>query len=318
MGASRRFFVSMWIVALLPMAPVPALAATSDIATNDRQSLAGPDIDHRLSVPGRVEVEIRADRGNIRLKTGKAGEVLLRGNLGSGVDHVELRRDGRWLRLEVVPKNAAPGTPLELTSKLEITLPANSDLQIEGPAVELDITGQLGKVNLRTLSGQVRLGQGDIAELQVQTISGAITTQGLKSPRAVLRSAAGTIEIGGSFEELSAHSAESPLVVKATISDEALLESGQGLVTFAGELGPVARLVVHTQGGEARLQLPAGLEGHFSFSSFEGELENRLTEGPATGFANPGPRRNQSYRHGQAARRVEVETFDGKISVLPR
>lgn len=321
MWASRRIFELMGVLAFLPLLSPSAFSAAADEATPGRLSLVGPSLDHRQEVPKRAEIEIRVDRGTIRLTTGQAGVVHVRGSLGSGVDHLELRRDGRWLRLAVIPKKAPPGTLLELTCNLELTIPAESDLQIEGPAVDLDIGGQLGKVDLRTLTGQVRLGQGEIAELKVQTISGAIHTRDLKSPRAVLRSAAGALVIGGAFEELEAHSAESPLEVDAAISDEVLLESGQGRVLFAGELGPVARLVVRTQGGEARLVLPAGLEGHFSFSSFEGELENRLAAGvpgAAAGFAGQGLRRQQSYTHGKAARRVEVETFDGKISLLPR
>ena len=321
MWASRRIFELMGVLGCLPILALTAGTAAANETTPGRLSLVGPSLDHRQEVPKRAEVEIRVDRGTIQLKTGQAGVVHVRGSLGSGVDHLELRRDGRWLRLAVIPQKAPPGTILELTSDLELTIPVDSDLQIEGPAVDLEIGGRLGKVDLRTLTGEVRIGQGEIAELKVQTISGAISTRDLKSPRADLRSAAGAIHLGGVFEELAVHSAESPIEVNAAVSDEVLLESSQGQVLFAGELGPVARLRVHTQGGEARLVLPAGLEGHFTFSSFEGELENRLAagaEGATVGFAGQGLRRQQSYTHGTAARRVEVETFDGKISLLPR
>ncbi len=134
------------------------------------------------------------------------------------------------------PKDAPPGTPLELASELTLELPSGSDLTIEGPAVEIDIAGITGKIDVRTLSGPVLLG-GSPAAVEVQTIGGPITTAaGFACPLTVLRSVAGALELGGSFEELTARTADAPLRVTAKVSDEAKLESGQGRVGFEGEL----------------------------------------------------------------------------------
>jgi hypothetical protein len=275
--------------------------------------IAGPAVDHRQKFGGRAEVELRMDRGSLTVRAGGTGEVRLRGRLGAEVEGVEVKHEGNWLRFEVQPQDAPPGTPQQLDSELELELPAGSDLVVEAPAAAIAISGEIGKVDLRTLSGTVRLA-GKAAAAEVQTISGGITTTGeFVCPLTVLRSVAGLLELDGRFEELNARTADSLLRMKGKVSDEAKLESGQGEVRFEGELGPASRLIVNTLGGPARLLLPPDLEGHFQVSSFEGELDNRL--GP--GFDRKGLRRHKEWRRGEAPRRIEVETFYGKISLLP-
>lgn len=296
-------------LAFLLFAPGPPAAAESE-----RTLLTGPTVDHRQRLGGRAEVEVRMDRGKLVVRGGAAGEARSRARLGKEVAGLEVKHEGNWLRYEVKPKDSPPGTFLELDSELELDLPAGSDLVVEGPAVEIRVEGLTGKIDLRTLSGPVVLA-GRPAQVEVQTISGPITTaEGFSCAFAVLRSVAGPIELAGSFEELNARTADAPLRVKAAISDEALLESGNGPVTFEGELSEVARLRISTMGGEARILLPRETAGHFAISSFEGELENGL--GP--GFARGGLRRSSSWQRGEAPRRIEVETFFGKIAVLPR
>ncbi len=283
-------------------------------AEAERTLLAGPTIDHRQKLGGRAEVEVRMDRGKLVVRGGASGEARSHAQLGKEVAGLEVKHEGNWLRYEVKPKDSPPGTFLELDSELTLDLPAGSDLIVEGPAVAISIEGLTGRIDVRTLSGSVSL-SGHPAQVEVQTISGPITTgEGFACSNAVLRSAAGKIELAGNYEELNARTAEAPLRVTATISDEALLESGNGPVTFEGELSPVARLRISTMGGEARLLLSAETEGHFLMSSFEGDLENRL--GPA--FGRGGVRRSSTWQKGEAPRRIEVETFFGKIAVLPR
>lgn len=307
-------FRSTWPLCLAAAFVLSAPGAAPAAAEAERTLLPGPSAEHRQPLGGRAEVEVRMDRGKLVVRGGAAGEARARATLGGQVAGLEVKHEGNWLRYEVKPAEAPPGTPMELDSQLEIDLPAGSDLTVEGPAVDIVVEGLTGKIDLRTLSGAVRL-DGQPAQVEVQTISGPITTQAsFACALTVLRSVAGALELAGRFEELNARTADSRLRVTATISDEALLESGNGLVSFAGELSPVARLRVNTLGGEARLELPRELEGHFLVSSFEGELENGL--GP--GFARSGLRRSSSWQRGEAPRRVEVETFYGKIAVLPR
>ncbi len=213
---------------------------------------------------------------------------------------LDVQRQGHWLRFVVTPKDGPPGTPLELESELTLELPPGSDLAVEGPAVEVRIEGLAGAIDVRTLNGPVHLA-GKPAKVEVQTISGPITTGAdFECPWTVLRSVTGALELGGRFEELTARTADSLLRVTATISDEARLESAHGEVRFEGELGPVAKLYVQTMGGEARLLLARELEGHFSVSSFQGQLDNAL--GPA--FDREGLRRLSTWqRHGRPAGR---------------
>ena len=303
----RFRFLPLWSAAF-------AFAISGAAAEVQQQMLTGPAVEHRQKVGGRAEVEIRMDRGKLVVRGGAAGEARATAQLGADVAGLQLKHEGNWLRYEVKPKESPPGTFLALDSELTLDLPAGSDLIIEGPAVEIEIAGIGGKIDVRTLSGPVKLA-GSPARVEVQTISGPITTSAdFTCPVTVLRSVAGKVELNGKFEELNARTADSLLRMTGAVSDEALLESGDGTVSFEGELGPVARLRVSTMGGEARLLLPRALEGHFLVSSFEGELENGL--GPA--FARPGLRRRSQWQAGKAARQIEVETFHGKISMLPR
>lgn len=311
MRSSRLF--SFCLVSICLAAALPGSSLSAAAADTTRTLLAGPAVDHRQKFGGRAEIELRMDRGSLTVRAGGSGEVRLRGRLGAEVAGVEVKHRGNWLRLEVQPQAAPPGTPQELDSELELELPAGSDLTVEAPAAAIAISGEIGKVDLRTLSGTVRLA-GKAAGVEVQTTSGGITTTAdFECPLTVLRSVAGPLELDGRFEELNARTADSRLRVTGAVSDEARLESGQGEVRFEGELGPFSRLVVNTLGGPANLLLAPELEGHFAASSFEGDLDNRL----GAGWGRQGLRRHKEWRKGEAARRIEVETFYGKISLLP-
>lgn len=257
-----------------------------------------------------ADIEIKIARGRVVVHGGEGREIRLRARLGAGVEALEVRRADQWLAFAI--EAPIEGSLVEMRSELEIWLPAASTLDVAAPAADVEIEGIAGKVTVRTLSGTLGL-RGAPSDVFAQSTSGAFALD-VVCPVVVVKNVAGAVRIAGAIEELRVETVSGKLDVEAAVGEEAHLATAEGEIEVRGEIGEVARLGVETLNGVARLRLPAAIEGRFRLRSFQGELVNEL--GPA--FERSGLRREVSWQQGRSARRVEVETFAGRIELLRR
>jgi hypothetical protein len=257
-----------------------------------------------------ADVEIKIARGRVVVHGGEGREIRLRARLGAGVEALEVRRADQWVAFAVEAPIEGPTD--DMASELEVWLPAASTLDVAAPAADVEIEGVAGKVAVRTLSGALVL-RGAPSDVFAQSTSGAFALD-VVSPLVMVKNVAGAVRIAGAIEELRVETVSGRLDLEAAVGDEAHLATAEGEIEVRGEIGEVARLRVETLNGIARLRLPAALEGRFHLRSFQGELVNEL--GPA--FERPGPRREVRWQQGRSPRRIEVETFAGRIELLRR
>ncbi len=253
-----------------------------------RVSLEGGEVDVTTRGGGGVEVELVALRDNEITKKAIAEARLELQDRGSSQDVVvELKRKSGLL----VGRGPKVG--------VRIVCPHGSDLTLRAGSADLDVSGELGAVDVKTASGSVSL--EDVAALSVSTASGDVRVRNVAGATDV-HTASGDAAIHRSGGLLTANLVSGDLLVDEAAAGFALSTvSGEVRVHAAGGGGMRAQSV----SGDVRLAIRPGELLKIDASSVSGTMRSELavedTPPPADGA---GP-----------VRELHVRTISGDLQI---
>ncbi|TWI04529.1 putative adhesin [Luteimonas cucumeris] len=269
---------------------------------------AAKPIDETRPLDPRGRVEISNVKGRIEVRVWDKPEVHIGGSLGDGVERFEIEGDRNHLEIDVrYPNNSGNSEPTTLLLKV----PTLASLDIDGVAVDVDVSGTAGaQLDIDSVSGGVAVAgaprradiesvSGDLdltlntPEVSAQSVSGDINLRGrLVNGEIDTESVSGSIEIDSRGERLRRVSA-------STVS---------GDMTIRASLADGGRIDTETVSGDVSIIMPKNLSARVSGQSFSGDLEapnaniNRAKYGPGADF-------EQSY--GKGSGEIRMETFSG-------
>jgi Putative adhesin len=235
-----------------------------------------------FDTPGGVTLEIRLPAGHVTVKTadvpsteveliphGRRGEEALeqivvsaREQPGGHVVSVEQRDRFRW-----GPISINWGHEVEI----RITCPLGSDLRFDGASCDLGAAGQFGKVEAKTASGDLRLGEIS-GKLQAKTASGDVSVQVVEAEAAVV-TVSGDVELGRVDAALNTRTVSGTVELGVVRAPVAVATTSGDVAVRAVERGEVR---VQTVSGEARLGVAEGTAVWLDASSVSGELRSEL------------------------------------------
>jgi hypothetical protein len=239
---------------------------------------------HRFPVgAGPHAVEIRNATGSITVEAAEgADEYLVEVEpLDSAaeqlVDRVDLFLVGSRLRVQTPDRRLLRTPPFAV----RVTVPPGTDARVAAFSADVELRGQLGRVQLTTASGDSAV--ESCAELQLRTASGD----------ARVGRVAGRATVGSASADVRIESAGRGVEVR-TASGDVEVGSAAGAVSIAtasGDVG-VRRLSggsaqVKTMSGDVALGVAPGLRVWLDLSSVSGRMESELDgdddagEGPA-------------------------------------
>jgi Toastrack DUF4097 len=235
-----------------------------------------------FDTPGLVALEIRLPAGHVTVNTadtpstdvellshGDRGEEALeqilvsaREQPGGHVVSVEQRERFRWGPISINRRHEV---------EVRITCPLGSDLRFDGASCDLGAAGRFGKVEAKTASGDLRLGEIS-GKLQAKTASGGVSVQAIEAEGAVV-TVSGDVELGRVDAALNTR----------TVSGDVELAVVRAPVTIATTSGDVAvravergEVRIQTVSGEARVGVGEGTAVWLDASSVSGELRSEL------------------------------------------
>jgi DUF4097 and DUF4098 domain-containing protein YvlB len=175
--------------------------------------------------------------------------------------------------------------------RIKLELPAGSRVEITTVTGSIDVSGALGEVRARTMSGRVT--SAGPREADVETIDGPVKV-GDAEGNVRVHTIAGAVSVDGSGPALQAE-----------------VETSSGQVDVRGLCGKGCRIDVDTVSGEVRLGLDSRSSFGLRFTSHSGKLRDR---GASTGG-------NDAWTDaawGAGEGRIECETFSADAIVTAR
>jgi DUF4097 and DUF4098 domain-containing protein YvlB len=229
-----------------------------------------------FQVSGPVELEVQTHSGDIIVRSGSAGSVIVVGKIFVGdhwlsgdrhadvsdiEQHPPLRQDGNRIHVDYV--NAR-----NISVNYEITVPADTTIRTRSGSGDQIIEGTRGNADLQSGSGDMKLAR-IVGEIRLQTGSGDVQAREISGP---VRGGTGSGNI--ELEETSAgdvdlHTGSGNITARG-VQGAFRAEAGSGDITAEGT--QAGTWGIRTGSGNVRVRLPANAAFDADISTNSGTL----------------------------------------------
>ena len=271
-------------------------------------------IDRKVAADADGEVVISNVSGSIDVRGWDRNEVRVTGDLGSGVERLDLETSGgRTVVKVVLPR----GNSHDGEADIEVSVPRNSSVEVSAVSADVSSRGVLGTQRLKSVSGEVT---ADIAgdESEVRSVSGDVTVRGSGKPmRLRVSSVSGNLDLTNAAGSLDVVTVSGDARVQMDDTSEVRGRTTSGTLEVRGKLTRDARVDVEGVSGDIMLRLSA--PGGFSteIESFSGDIEGCLA-GNVERVSKYGPGVRLNIRTVEAGARVRAKTLSGDIDICDR
>jgi DUF4097 and DUF4098 domain-containing protein YvlB len=273
---------------------------------------ASRNFDKVVSADARGVVEISNTAGSIEVSGWDRPEVSVRGDIGEGVERVDVTSEGGRTQVRVV----LPGhSARDGEATLHVQVPKASELHITAVSAETTVTGVQGLQRLNAVSGDVST---EIAgsDLELKTVSGSVKVKGHgQSARLYLSTVSGDVHLEHGAGDLEMSTVSGSLGVTLDAARSVRVRTTSGDVSFTGKLTRGGSFEASSVSGD--LNIRAGADGGYAYelSSFSGDIENcfgaKSDKGGYVGHSLAGTL-------GGGAGHVRLKTMSGDIELCDR
>jgi DUF4097 and DUF4098 domain-containing protein YvlB len=294
----------------------------------------GGTFEKSLTVTGPLALEIQNGSGDVRISTGPAGQVQVRGEFEVNAAPWESTH-----RIAEEFKNSPPieqqgnsiriGRTRELWRRVRvnytIVVPADTELRAGTGSGDIIVRGPRGLARLRSGSGnieagdlgneaEVETGSGDIrlnniaGRVRAQTGSGDLTFEGVGGELRA-ETGSGNIRVNRPGGAVKAKTGSGEIEIRGAQADVAV-QTGSGNLTVDGSPPPQAFWDIRTGSGDIRLNVPADA----SFTLVAHAREKRVDLGIPLEVTERSSRQLRG-RAGKGEARIVVETSSGTVEI---
>ncbi|MFH1763977.1 MAG: DUF4097 family beta strand repeat-containing protein [Gemmatimonadota bacterium] len=267
-----------------------------------------------LQVNGASRLELESFRGEVVVRTWDRDAVQIKAE-HSDSHSVRIRRSGSTITVE---PEIERGRGFAHEVDFQITVPRGFDLNIEGVALNVDIQGTEGRIEVTTVHGPIRV-QGGRGTISLESVNGAIHVEGAQADLDVTGVAGGVTILNCSGDVL-AESVGGSLTLEGITSSDVEIGTVGGTLRYEGSIEDGGNYNFGSHGGQIWLYLPANINAQVDALTLAGDIEvsypGAPTE-PTRGEGFPGLREKKlSFELGTGSARIRVETFGGTVHIL--
>jgi len=250
-----------------------AVLTTVALASNSPQGT----FEKTLQVSGPVDLEVLTHSGDVTVRAGGSGSVVIRGKIFVGdrwlrgsrqndVQEIEknppIRQEGNSIHVDYVAMH-------DISVDYEITVPADTTIRSHSGSGDQTIEGTRGNADIQTGSGDVRLANLT-GEIRLQTGSGDVRAHEISGP---VKGGAGSgdIEIEETGQgDVDLHTGSGNIHVRG-VQGGFHGEAGSGDITAEGT--QTGAWEIHTGSGNVRIHLPSNSAFDADISTSSGTIE---------------------------------------------
>lgn len=282
-------------------------------------ALATTPINETRPLAATGQVSIDNVKGRIVVRTWDRPEVQVRGQLGEGVEKLEVSGSAEALRIEVrYPQSQGGwfgwgGGGDAGESLLDVTLPRTASVEVSAVSADVDVSGVAGRwLQLESVSGDVRVRDSRPGQAQVESVSGDLDLE-LDSRDTSVDSVSGDVQLRGALQgEVRIETVSGNASLVAQTLDELRLSTVSGDGRLQAGLAPAGSLRADSVSGQLGLVLPADTSARLRLESFSGRISSPVGTVVTEKY---GPGSHLDARLGSGSADIRVESFSGDIQV---
>ena len=283
-------------------------------------ALAGTPIDQTRPLNANGEVHIENIKGSITVRTWARPEVQIRGELGKGVEKLDISGDSRSLDIEVKYPNSRGGWGMwggddrSEPTRLEVTLPQRASVDIESVSADVDVQQMAGrKLEISSVSGNIVATASSPGEARFENVSGDITLR-ITSPSVHVESVSGDVKLSGGLDgEVSMETVSGNLELGARSLSLLKTSTVSGDASLRTALKPDATVKAETLSGTLSLALPRSTGARVHVETFSGDIDSPAGK---VDREEHGPGKSLDTRLGDGSGDIHLESFSGDVKIV--
>lgn len=280
----------------------------------------GTSFEKKIPVDPHGVVDISNVAGKIEVSAWDNPEVEVRGEIGPGVDKVDVTTErGRTSIRVYVPNH----TFRSASADLRIRVPRDSELDISGVSAEVVTSDVEGTLQVKTVSGDVKADvYGRSAE--IKTVSGDVVLRGRGRGSSFsdvhISTISGNIRVDRTGGDLEATSVSGDMTIRLEPSRNVRVRTTSGDLGFEGKLARGASVDAETVSGDLTVRAVPESGMDYEVSTFSGDIRNCMgAEAERVSKYGPGRRLNGTRGNGGADEaRVRLKTMSGDVELCDK
>lgn len=260
--------------------------------------------DTTLAVRQGGTLSIETFGGRVAVRTWDRAEVRIQAAHGPNT-RVNVRQSGGNVTTEVASRAGMPVTNL----RMDVLVPRNYSVRLEGVNLSADITGVRGSVEIENVDGALRL--RDVAgQVRIETVSGPLQMDDVAGSVAVtaVNQSVSMNRVRGS---ISAETVNGSVVIRESDADTISISTVNGFIEYDGAVRDGGRYFLGTHNGRITMSVPEHANARIHVAATTGKVE------AAFPVALGGSSRDSfTFTVGTGSARVELESFNGTIRLV--
>ena len=308
-GLQYRWLAPLSLL-LLPTLALPSMTLAAGDAT------AGSPVDQKLDASGTTAVAITNVAGRLVVVGTGGNEVRVTGQLGPGVERLELRRDGNTVIVKVIlpPKSTMAKSG---AATLRIEMPRGHRVDVSAVSADVRMGGVAGAQDVRTVSGDIVSGAAGAA-VEIKSVSGDVTFNGGgRAGAAKVATVSGDIDLRALAGEVDVSSISGNVELRDTKLAGGRVRTTSGDVEIDTGAIRGASLQVDTVSGNVDIRARGDVGLAIEARSFSGGLATCFgAQGEATSRSGPG--RRLEVTRGAGGMQLRVNSVSGEVDICDR
>jgi DUF4097 and DUF4098 domain-containing protein YvlB len=281
------------------------------LACGGELGIAAETIQRSVPADARGAVEIVNMAGEVHVQGWDRNEVQVSGELGAGVDRLDLQSGDRRTSINVVLR---PGERNVGATELMVKMPRDSALSISTVSADQTVRDLRGTQRLQAVSGTIATEQW-LEDVEARTISGdvEIRSHGGRG-ETIVTTVSGDITLVDAPEQLSLETITGDMKVSADRLDRARIRTTNGGLRLTAMLTAIARLDTESINGSLHFLLREPLNAQFDVETFNGDIVNCFGPKP-TRTSEFAPGNALRFKQGKGGARVRIKALNGRVEI---
>jgi len=259
-----------------------------------------------LSVQPGTRLDIDTFGGEVVVRTWSRNEMRIQADHSSRT-RVGISQSGSAVRLR--PRSSRGVANVDF----EVTVPAGTNVEINGTFVGATMEGQLGEVRVETVNGDIKV-SGAADYVYLYSVQGNVELSDTEGDVDV-HSVNGSLRMTNVTGRINADATNGRIILEGIRSSDVEAATVNGSVRYDGTIEDSGRYRLSTHSGDVTLAVPQSINATMSVSTFSGHFDAGF---PITLTRTATEQRRFSFTVGDGSARVDLESFSGNIRIEQR